>query len=268
LSELKVYVTNHIHSRTVCGAFAEGCGGVITPPGRLLNGTAAVYGILRGCGEIIRRCGWIGRDYYHIDHGYVGRGHYDGYYRISRNGLQCDLTNYLDDIASPQRWEDLKTELRPWRRNGKKILVAPVSEAVGRLLSIDVSKWLDVVIAEIKNHTERPVEIKRKHDGAIEDVLDDCWCLVSHASNAAVDALIAGVPVIVLRRSAVKPLAWEFTDLEDGKWPHREPVFWQLAHHQFTLDQSRSLLHDQTSLPSRETTDQCRPHRRSPVPSP
>ena len=48
-----VYITDHQYSKIVAGAFQEGCHVRIVAPGRLYEGTPVVYGILRGCGEVI-----------------------------------------------------------------------------------------------------------------------------------------------------------------------------------------------------------------------
>lgn len=95
------------------------------------------------------------------------------------------------------------------------------------------------MIREIKRHTDRPVEVKQKHEGDILDALKDTWCLVTHASNAAIDALVAGIPVIALGHSAVRPISWSWENIERPIWFDREPVFWALAHHQWQLDEMR-----------------------------
>lgn len=232
-----VYITDHQYSKIIGGAFREGCNGRSVAPGKLFEGTPAVYGILRGCGEIIHQCDWLGRDYYHVDLGYLGRGHFDGHYRVSKNGLQADIG---DEEFSPERFEKTGTKLRPWRRTGTNIVVAPLSANMGRFLGIDTYQWCQAVKAEIKRWTDRPVRMKEKHEGEISAALDDCWCLVTHASNAAVDALIEGVPVITLGPSAVENLSWDFRNIEKPAWLDREPVFYALAHHQWTLDSFRS----------------------------
>jgi len=204
----------------------------------LLAGPAVVYGILRGCGAIIHQAQWIGRTFYHIDHGYFGRGHYEGYYRISADGLQCRISD-LSDFGSA-RFERLEIRPRPWARSGRKILVAPISQAVGEFLGIDTHRWLETVIREIKSHTDRPIEIKQKHEGDIRAVLEDTWCLVTHASNAAIDALVAGIPVIALGHSAVAHISWRWENIEKPIWYDREPLFWALAHHQWRIEEMKS----------------------------
>lgn len=232
----KVYTTNHVHSKVLCTAFSQGCNGSIVPPPRLLPGPAIVYGILRGCGEVIKQCEWVNRDYYHIDHGYFSRGHYEGFYRVSKNALQCEGYGKSDG----KRWRDLGLKLRPWERKGRHIVVCPISRMVAEFLGIDPDKWLDTVISEISQNTDRPVIVKYKDGTPLSSSLKDSWCLVTHSSNAAVDAVVSGIPVITLGKSACEPVSWGFEDIESPWWPEREPWVEVLADNQFTIEEMRS----------------------------
>lgn len=233
---MNVYTTNHQHSRIICSAFAEGTNGKIVPPVKLLDGDAMVYGILRGCGEIIRECEWINRTYFYVDHGYFKRGYYDGHFRVVRNGLQ---TAWTREIQKPDRWEALKIELRPWIRKGKHIVVCPISKYLSEFLRISQTKWVESVTTEIRRHTDREIVIKQKNEGDLREIMKDAWCLVTHSSNAAVDAVVNGIPCIVLGNSAAEPVSWNWDDIESPVWPEREPWCWELAYNQFTLEEMR-----------------------------
>jgi len=218
-------------------AFAEGCGGQVVPPVTLLEGPAAMYGVLRGCGEVIRNCVDVGRDYWYIDHGYTNpsqhtKGEFAGNYRVVFNGRQ----------AKPGESDGrrFKAEIRPWKRRGKHILVIPLTKAVSDFYNMPQRDWLETVIREVATYTDRPIRIKEKGEGNIHQSLKDCWCLVTHSSNTAVDALLEGVPVITLGASAVSDLSWKFGHIENPYWPDREPVLWGLADNQFTLAEMRS----------------------------
>jgi hypothetical protein len=218
-------------------AFAEGCGGQIVPPVTLLGGAAAMYGVLRGCGEIIRNCVDVGRDYWYIDHGYMGpsrhtQGEFGGNYRVVFNARQTRPKG-----SDGKRF---RAEIRPWRRRGRHILVIPLTKAISDFYSMPQRDWLETVIREIAGYTDRPIRIKEKGEGNIKEALKDCWCLVTHSSNTAVDALLEGVPVITLGESAVAGLSWKFGHIENPHWPDRETVLWGLADNQFTLDEMRS----------------------------
>lgn len=222
-------------------AFAEGFDAQIVPPRRLLEGDAAMYGILRGTGEIIHQCQWVNRDFYYIDHGYFKRGHYDGFYRVTRNALQTAVLGPAPD----DRWRSLGEDIRPWKRTGRSILVIPLTEPVGAFRGIDIARWESSVVNEISLHTDREIRVRpkprpgEKPGRLLSEDLDDCWCVVTHSSNTAIVALMNGIPVITLGESAAKPVSWRFEHIENPWWPDRAPLFHWLAYKQFTLDEMR-----------------------------
>src|SRR5690606_10160687 len=68
--DLTIYDTGHPICQVITRALEQGSGGAVVPVTEgLRDGPAAVYGILRGCDRIIDECEWIGRDFYHVDHG-------------------------------------------------------------------------------------------------------------------------------------------------------------------------------------------------------
>lgn len=231
----KIYVTEHPHSQVICQAFAKGCGGQLVPPLRLMPGIAVVYGVLRGCGEIIRKCEWIGRDYLHIDLGFFRRGHYDGYYRVTWNGRQPEEVDYT---LPDDRWREVGLPLAPWRKTGRNVVVIPIPHAAARHISIDADQWLETVTAEIQQHTDRPVIVKPKEEGDLKALLADAWCLVTHSSNAAVVALLNGVPVVTLGESAAYALSTPLEKIDAPFYPvHRAEWLNWLAYNQFTLSE-------------------------------
>lgn len=235
--DLKIYVTGHFNSQVVCKAVATGSGGQIVPATALLDGPAAVYGILRGCDLVVQQCQWVGRDWYHVDHGYFRRGNGDfrGYYRVTKNALQRQSRGI--DLMAEDRWKELKIELRPWRKQGVDVVVAPLSRALGQFLDIDPGQWMKMVIAEIQQYTDRAIVIKAKDsEASIQDTLRQAWCLVTHSSNAAIDALIEGVPIFTTGECGAKPLAsGPLCNIEKPSYPERGPWFRVLADSQWTL---------------------------------
>ena len=231
---MNVYATNHVHSKVICAALAQGFKAQIVPPLRLMDGPASFYGILRGTGDILKECEWVKRDFFYVDHGYFDPGHYEGYYRVVKNGLHSSgKGSYPSD-----RWERLQTKLRPWERKGRHILVSSLSPFIGKFLNIDPDKWLAGVVREISLHTERPIVVKNKGEGNLDDALKDAWCIVVHSSTAAVHALVNGIPAICLG-DFPNGICWEFEDIEKPRWPDREQWVSNLAYQQFTLAEIR-----------------------------
>lgn len=233
----KVYATDHVNSRVVCKAFADGCNGQIVPPRQLLDGPAAMYGVLRGCGDIIRQCQWVGRDFYHIDHGYFRRGlGFDGYYRITRNGFQAHDFRHRFET----RFASLNVEIKPWRSGGRHVVVIPLTGHMATFLGIDGDQWLNAVTREISHFTDRPIVENPKEGSELKRLLEEAHILVTHSSNAAVDAIMMGVPVIALGPSACLPVSTPMEEIETPRYPDREPWAWDLACRQFNLDEMRS----------------------------
>jgi len=233
---LTIYETDHPHSQVICRALSRGIKSRLAPPTSLLDGEAAMYGVLRGCGEIIRQCQWIGRTYYHVDHGYIGRGHYAGHYRISKNGLQWDGSGHYP----VDRWKSFRVDPAPWRKTGRDVVVCPLSSAMGKHFDISPHEWLKSVIAELAKHTDRPVVIKPKHEGNLAEVLEDAWCVVAHQSNVAVEAVLLGIPAIVTGPSAAVPVArTKLSDVENLNYAERGGWCAGLAYHQWTLAEMR-----------------------------
>lgn len=235
------YATEHYISRTVMSAFSEGCKGQILPPLRLYEGTAALYGILRGCQEVIKQCEQIGNSYIALDHGYIGHDHFGGYYRVSRNARQASVRgtgNYPSD-----RWELLHRELRPWKRTGRNVLIIPLTGATSDFYGFDGDKWLDNVVDRTKRHTDRNIVIRPKpkpgQGTPIDKDLQDAHCIITHSSNVAVDALLMGVPVLTLGESSANGISWSFENIESPVWPDREPWLFELCYRQFTLNELR-----------------------------
>ena len=235
-----VYMTDQQHSRIVGTAFMEGCNGLASAPYSLLpGGPAILYGILRGCGNIVHECEWLGREYYHIDHGYFARGHYDGYYRVTRNALQAEGDIDLEH-ATADRWNALGIRSKPWRRDGREIVICPMTDAIGEFRGVNPHAWTTTVCRELARHTDRPVVVSTKDPNrSLADTLRNAWCVVVYNSNLAVDALVQGTPTIALGPTPAHVCSWTFDQIESPVWPDRERLFWALAQNQWTLAEFR-----------------------------
>lgn len=172
-----------------CGAAAAVCQGV---PARQAGWLVAVYGVqpdTRALFERIRR----GGDWLYVDNGYFRRGRF---YRVTLNAVQHDG---LGGSAAPERLARLGVTVAPWRRGGRHVVVCPQSDwFMAAVCGLDGPEWLRRTLARLRAATDRPIVVRRK--GAARPLAADlagAWCLVTHASNAAVEAVLAGVPVIV-----------------------------------------------------------------------
>jgi hypothetical protein len=136
---------------------------------------------------------------------------------------------------------------RPWRKDGKKILVVESSRQHYQLMGTTLLRWKDTISKELKKHTDRPVEFKSKSDSRknrdtvyeqLKDNPDDYYCVISDSSAAAVEAVWMGVPVITLGQHISMPVAR--TKIEDINDLYRGPIgdwLCAVSYCQFTVNE-------------------------------
>lgn len=240
----KVYTTEHALSQEAGQILAQGFGGQIVPPVTLLPGLAIAYGILRGTGEIIKTAEEHEHPYLYVDHSFfpktrsnVMKGDWSGYLRLIKNG------RYIHDVGDVpgDRFASLKVPVKPWRKTGESVVIAPMSRFVAHheFGSTEAAKiWLQRTIESLTQVTDRRIVIKPKDDvKPLKQVLKDekAWCLVTHDSMAAVEAAVQGVPVFTSKENAAAPVAnFEWNRIEAPIMPEREQWLHNLAYMQFT----------------------------------
>lgn len=236
----KVYTTSHYMSREICAILARGFDGQQVPPITLLPGLAITYGILRGTGDILRQADATGHPYIYCDHSYFAQyrrdriGKIEAYYRLVSNGRYAVHPRHESD---GNRFTKLSLEIRPWRTNGRHIVVVPMSGFVGDLIGANPRHWLATTLERLSSVTNREIIIKPKdNDQDFEDVITDAWAVIAHDSMAAVDAARLGIPVFTSAENAAAPVAnFDLTDIENPALPDREQWLYSLANQQFTL---------------------------------
>lgn len=197
------------------------------------------YGFLRGTDRIFKQS----EEYWEIDRGYIGAGHFGGYYRITMNGLRVPYNPLLAAIMPLDRWRHLRVGIKPWQRDGEYVLVVPPSHAVMEYYGVG-EDWAEKVSARL--HEQRIRYRVRNKTGAQMPLRDDlamARCVVTYNSNVAVDALLAGVPAV---SESLDISEWNGLGLDDviaGRElcvGDRVELFNWLAWNQFTLDEMRT----------------------------
>ena len=189
--------------------------------------------VLRGIlkKKIIHKCWEDNRDFYYMDTGYFGNeprvGNPNGWkywHRIVKNNLQ-----HGEIIERPgDRWERFNKKFTPWKKNGKKILVAAPDEKPCKFYGIELEEWLSNTVQTIKKYTDRPVEIRQRTklraDRLFTDTLEealnkDVFALVTYNSAAAIESVFHGIPVFTLApANAASPVA--LSDLSHIESPY------------------------------------------------
>jgi hypothetical protein len=179
-----------------CRAFAAGCGGDLVDHTHLVDLTRpmALFGSVKLWDSFtLVRC--LGHEFYYGDHAYFRRFEF---YRVTRNALMHDGTSGEPDYA---RLRALGVKIRPWRPGGRHVLVCPPDKAFGVLHGFDADVWLADVLEQLAAATDRPIRVRTRlgaetRPRSLLDDLRGCHALVTYTSNAAVEALLEGVPVI------------------------------------------------------------------------
>ncbi len=205
------------------------------------NRKLVLRGILKY--KIMQQCWKDSRDFYFMDSGYLGNlksprnpNGNKNWHRIVRNDLQHQAV-----ILRPaDRVESLHIKLKN-RRQGSRIIVAAPDDKPCRFYGIDREQWIQDTVTKIKQHTDRPVIVReraaRRSDRVLVDPLsqvlqDDVHALVTFNSNAAVEAVIEGVPVFVLAPAhAAAPVGnRDLAQIEDPFWAPADQRFEWLCH--------------------------------------
>jgi FkbM family methyltransferase len=213
-------------------------------PCKLRSGGMVSYGAGYGLWPLLERARREGREWVYLDNGYFLAGHFDGYYRVTRNAYQHDGSGN----ARPRRFARLGLKVRPWRSGGSFVLVCPPSPGFGADRGIDTSDWLPSTLSTLRRHTDREIRVREKPPGRgrsgmpLEAVLRGCHALVTDQSNAAVLALLAGVPVFCTSRCAAYRMGHaDLSKIETPRLPpDREQWAWNLAANQWMLREMAS----------------------------
>lgn len=194
---LHAYASTHSKSRRLCEAFAKGAKCAVVPPLPLRVGSVFAYGCLRGLDATLTQARDAGRVWLYADNGYLLTGK-NSHFRVTRCAWQHDGSGN----AGSDRFDRLRLRIKPWRTSGRHILVCPPEPRATELWGV-AADWQQKVVLELKRHTDRPIVVRRRIGdkmvgGAppLAVALKDCWAVVVWRSNAAVEALLAGVPVL------------------------------------------------------------------------
>lgn len=188
-----------------------------------------------------------GRGWIYWDRGYCRRifatdlptGKDGGYYRWHLNSFQMQS---IRDVPG-DRWKAMCTDVLPWQTNGDHIVVAAPSPTYEKFHRIE--GWTKRTVAELKTKTKRPIVVRDKEmqrraidrmagGRRLSDDIKGAHCLVTHGSNAAVEAVIMGCPVFVHPDSAGHLVgSTNLDDIERPIYPDRTMWLNSLAYCQF-----------------------------------
>jgi hypothetical protein len=215
--------------------------------------------VLRGIlkHKIMKQCWYDKRDFYYMDTGYFGNqisnnnpNGWKYWHRIVKNNLQ-----HGEIISRPaDRWEKFNKKLTPWKKDGRKILLAKPDIKPCKFYNIDLEQWTTDTVNTIKKYTDRPVEIRerapKRQDRTISNTLqealdNDVFALVTFNSVAATEAIMYGIPAFTLAPcNAASPVAsQDLTQIDNPYYADKDKLYaWacHLAYGQFHSDELKN----------------------------
>lgn len=132
----------------------------------------------------------------------------------------------MDMARPPDRFDALGIKVRPWRRAipAGHILIAGSSAKYHDFYGLkDPTRWTEKVVANLRQYTSRPIVYRPKPSWreavpvkgtryselpeTIDQALAGAHACVTHGSNAVFEAVVAGVPCIVLGAAVAEPIS-------------------------------------------------------------
>lgn len=200
-----------------------------------------------------RRCG---RHYVHIDLGWWNRKPIGdvlgGHHKVAVNGR--DPSAYFARNFTSDRVEKINIPIKPWRPYDprKPFLIGGMSEKSCRTFGLEPEAWERAIIRLLMKEDGAKVTYRPKPSWAgafpiagagysvepIDVALAKARMVITHHSNLAIDALIAGIPVHVAYPTVAAAFSTPIEEIATP-WmpPGREQLLADIAWQQWTPDE-------------------------------
>jgi len=204
-----------------CAAFTTGSGGKMVTAEEAVASDPATPLCWAGAHKqvLYRHCQHYNRKFYNLDTGYFGNVKRKEIVRVSVNNFQ-DQSVIVDRPSD--RLARLQINVQNFDR-GATVVIVPPDRKISKSFGL-AEDWFEKTQAEIKKYTDRPVKIRNRpgartarllHDSFEDFVKHDTHVVVGYSSNALVEAVLLGIPVIALGHSATTSLMrYEIKDIE------------------------------------------------------
>lgn len=162
------------------------------------------------------------------------------WHRLVKNHL-----HYGTNFSAPvDRLGNFRSFPQQWRTDGEIILVIEPGHFAAEIFKVDISTWKYEVEKKLRLYTDKKIVFrekvpKKQRTPLYKELLDDdYYCLININSNAATEAIWAGIPVITLDKhisnTVSKNKLSDINDLYKGSLAEWLCV---LSYSQFTKDE-------------------------------
>jgi hypothetical protein len=199
-----------------------------------------------------------GLPFVYVDLGYWQRkrhkNDYSGFYKVVVNARHA--TEYFRRNRPHDRTGGAP-RIEPWRKSGEHIVLAGLSAKSAAAVGLKPLEWETRIIEELAKYTSRPIIYRPKpswkgaqpipgmayspRTESISVPLARAWALVTLHSNAALDALAAGVPIYAPEGVASVMSMPSLANIETPEYPEgREQLFADIGYLHWTLAEMTS----------------------------
>lgn len=146
--------------------------------------------------------------------------------------------------APVDRLGSFKSFPQQWRTDGEKILIVEPGLFAASIFHVDLKTWKYEVEAELKKYTDKKIIFREKAPKNARTNLykelcdDDYYCVININSNAATEAIWAGIPAITLDKHITNPVTRNrLADINDLLRPNLALWLCSLSYSQFTYNE-------------------------------
>lgn len=180
----------------------------------------------------------------YVDLGYWGRregGRWTGYHKIAVNARH-PTAYYRTPQHDSSRFARFGLPLRAWTGRGSHILLAGMGDKGARAEGYEPEAWERWVLSELRRYTDRPIVYRPKPswkaarpiEGTrfsskareVEQELAGAWAVVTHHSNVAIEAQLAGVPTFCWYGVAAEQSLQDLSMIESPRRPDDSRAAW------------------------------------------
>lgn len=163
------------------------------------------------------------------------------WHRLVRNHLHYG--EFFD--APTSRLDNFVKFPVPWRKGGDIIYVIEPGPFAASIFHCDLKTWRYDVEAELRKYTDKPIKFREKkplteRTRLFDELLfeDDYYCVISINSNAATEAIWAGIPAITLGKHITNPVTKnKLSDINDLYYGKITDWLCMLSYSQFTKEE-------------------------------
>jgi hypothetical protein len=184
--------------------------------------------------EIVPQAIEDGRPFWLLDNGYYKSSsfgkHMIGHFELTYKGIVPVLMQNPDY----DRFPDV---LEPWQDNPRgHVVIGLPGNGFGKVIGLNMDDYIRKIVGKVKRTTDRRIIVRQKYERrSIDADLAGAYCLVTHSSNVAVDAIVRGIPAIVASTSPAAPVArTSLKQINDLVRPDRVHWWASLMCQQFT----------------------------------